>query len=63
MTLRKTTRKTRASPSPQSMTPGSTWMNGATRMIVLWSLAAFLLAAASCSRRARSTGSLLTRSG
>ena len=30
-TLRKTTRKKRASPSPQSMTPGSTSTNGATR--------------------------------
>ena len=61
--MRKTTMKTRASLSPQSMTPGSTWTNGGTLMIVLWSLAAFLLPAASCSPRARSTGSLRTRSG
>jgi hypothetical protein len=55
--------KTRASLSPRSMTPGSTWTNGETLMIVLWSLAAFLLRAASCSLRARSTGNPRTRSG
>jgi hypothetical protein len=32
---RKTTMKTRASLSPRSMTPGSTWTNGGTLMIVV----------------------------
>lgn len=47
---RKTTMKTRASLSPRSMTPGSTWTNGGTLMIVWWSLVEFLLPAASCSQ-------------
>src|SRR5688572_5041197 len=54
--------KTRASLSLQSTTSGSTWTSGGTRRIVWWSSAAFLLTVASCSRRARSTGNLRTRS-
>ena len=57
------TMKTRASLPPRSMTLGSTWTNGGTLMIVWWSLAEFLLPAASCFPPERSTGSLRTRSG
>ena len=48
----------RAFTPPRLMTPGSTWTNGGTPMIVLWSSAEFLLPAASCFLVARSNGNL-----